>query len=115
VLGNSSSSSQLIDRKNDCRILSPSKWCSTSMQSTSSIEESVRRLELALFALTEKVQRVLETVERIDRNAERNLIVAEKYGDRADSLFSVVDTVGAVMSRANPINYIPRFSLEDSD
>ena len=80
-----------------------------------SVEESVRRLESALAALTEQVQRISEAIQRIDSNSERNRVVAEKYGDRADSLFSVVDTVGAVMHRANPLTYIPRFSLENSN
>lgn len=77
------------------------------------VHESVRRLERTVALLFEHVSRIEVVLERIDANSRRNRVVAEKYGERADSLFSVVDTVSSVMSRANPLTYLPRGLLSD--
>lgn len=83
--------------------------------SSEGISEGISRIERALVALTEEVKRINAALERIDRVVDRNTAVAEKYGDRADSLFSVVDAVNSVMHRANPLTYIPRFSVADKE
>lgn len=76
--------------------------------SNSGVLASLQRIEAALELLRAQV-------ERIDANSERNRVVAEKYGDRADSLFSVVDTVGNVLHRANPLTYLPRALMINDD
>jgi hypothetical protein len=76
--------------------------------------EAVQRLERAVGLLQEQLARIEATVERIDANSERNRVVAEKYGDRADTLFSVVDSVGTAMNRVNPLTYLPTGLLSDA-
>ncbi len=63
--------------------------------------------------LQEQLARIEATVDRIDANSERNPVVAEKCGDRADTLFSVVDSVGTVMNRVKPLTYLPTGLLSD--
>ena len=84
--------------------------------------ERVDLLHARLQALEEALERklnenlgiIMGTLERIDASAARNADVAQKYGDRADSLFSVVDFVANVMKRANPLSYLPsRPALND--
>ena len=57
--------------------------------------------------------RITDELIRISAVAERNAVVAEKYSDRAESVFAVVDTVGTVIRNVNPLTYIPRLSLKD--
>lgn len=59
-----------------------------------------------LTALAVRVDELAAQLQRVDSNSQRNRVVAEKYGDRADSLFSVVDSVGSVMNHMNPLTYI---------
>jgi hypothetical protein len=84
------------------------------MATLEAVHESVRRLERTVALLFEQVARIEVALKRIDENSRRNRVVAEKYGDRAESVFSVVDTVSSVLSRANPLAYLPRGLLSDS-
>jgi hypothetical protein len=79
------------------------------------INARLRALEEALERkLNENLEIVMNTLQRIDVNAERNADVASKYGDRAESLFSVVDFVANFMKRVNPLTYLPpRAALDD--
>jgi hypothetical protein len=85
------------------------------LQRVDALHARLRALEEALERkLNENLAIVMGTLERIDASASRNADVAQKYGDRADSLFSVVDFVANVMKRANPLTYLPsRPALDD--
>lgn len=89
----------------------------TVLERVDALHARLRALEEALERkLNENLDIVMSTLERIDASAARNADVAQKYGDRADSLFSVVDFVANVMKRANPLAYLPaRPALDDDD
>ena len=81
----------------------------------SDLVEYLKRIEAALEELTSRIDALSNEIKEIAINAQRNRVVAEKYGDRADSLFSVVDSVGTAMNRLNPLTYMPRMALGDKE
>ena len=76
------------------------------MQEARELGARLDRIEEKLALVCARLEAMATQIDRINVTAQRNLVVAEKYGDRADVLFSVVDSVNYAMNRMNPLTYI---------